>query len=138
MPKKKRNPKNPGQVIIPAGHPNPPEPHEVDAAMALARHYKVVVEFIIPVDDYRRKSADILMLDLEWEIKCPKGASRATVENQFRRASKQSGNIIIDTRRTRLRYKMIEKNVIFELKKHPSVKKVVLIDKSDNIIEIQT
>ena len=62
MGKKRRKKVNPGQVIIPAGHPNPPEPHEVEAAYILARHYQETVEFLIPVDDYKRKSADVLQL----------------------------------------------------------------------------
>ena len=30
---------NPGQVIISAGHPSPPAPHEVSTAWILAHHY---------------------------------------------------------------------------------------------------
>jgi hypothetical protein len=87
------------------------------------------VEFLIPVDDYKRKSADVAFLGVEWELKCPMGASKSTIENQFRRASKQSRNIIIDTRRTKLDYQTIEGRVLFELTKHPSVKRLILIDK---------
>jgi len=112
-----------GQVIIPAGHLNPPEPHEVDAAFILANHYQTDVEFLIPIDDYKRKTADIKMLGVEWEIKCPAGNSKYTIQEQFRRASKQAKNIIIDTRRTKLEYKNIEKSVSFEIKKRPYVKK---------------
>ena len=137
MGKKKRKKINPGQVIIPAGHPNPPEPHEVEAAYILARHYQETVEFLIPVDDYKRKSADIVMLGVEWEIKCPHGASKSTIGNQFRFASKQSKNIIIDTRRTSLEYESIEKRVLFETKRRPTIKRVVLIDKLEKVIEIQ-
>ena len=137
MARKKRKQPNPGQVIIPAGHPNPPEQHEVDSAMVLARHYQTTVEFIIPIDDYKRKSADVAFLGVEWELKCPMGNSKSTIENQFRRGSKQSRNLIIDTRRTRLDYQTIENRVLFELKKHPSVKRIVLIDKLEKIIEIQ-
>ena len=54
MSKKKRKGDNPGRVIIPVNHPNPPEQHEVDAATVLACHYQSTVEFLIPVDDYKR------------------------------------------------------------------------------------
>jgi len=83
MAKKKRKQINPGLVTIPVGHPSPPEPHEVDAAMILARHYKCAVEFLAPVDDYKRKTADIVMLGVLWEIKSPIGASKSTIGNQF-------------------------------------------------------
>jgi len=137
MIKKKDKQLNLGQVIIPASHPNPPEPHEVNAAYVLARHYQSTIEFLIPVDDYKRKSADISMFGVEWEIKCPTGKSKYTIQEQFRRASKQAKNIIIDTRRTKLKYNIIEKSVFFELRKRPSIKKVVLINKFEKVVEIQ-
>ncbi|MCL2766054.1 MAG: hypothetical protein FWD21_00035 [Peptococcaceae bacterium] len=137
MAKKKGKQLNLGQVIIPGNHPNPPLPHEVDTALALARHYQTTVEFLIPIDDYMRKTPDVALLGVEWELKCPTGASKSTIENQFRRGSRQSRNIIIDTRRTKLDYQTIENRVLFELKKHPSVKKAVLIDKFERVIEIQ-
>lgn len=134
--KKKRRQPNPGQVVIPTDHPNPPEPHEVDVAYILARHYRTAVEFLVPIDDYKRRSADIVMLAVTWEIKCPTGASKSTIRNQFRRASRQSKNIIIDMRRTKLKSKKIEKEVLFQIKERPYIKKVILIDKSEKVLEI--
>ena len=136
MSKRKNNKANLGQVIIPTGHPNPPEPHEIDTAYILASHYQETVKFIVPIDDYKRKSADIIMLGIEWEIKCPQGASKSTIGNQFRFASKQSKNIILDTRRTKLDYENIVNKVLFEIKKRPSIRKVVLIDKFSKVVEI--
>lgn len=140
MAKKKRKQNDPGRVIIPGNHPNPPLPHEVDTAMVLSRYYQTTVEFIIPTDDFKRKTADIAMLGVEWELKCPTGTSKGTIENQFRRASKQSKNIIIDTRRTTLEYERIEKTVLFVMKTRPSMKnvnKIILIDKFENVIAIK-
>ena len=136
--KKKGFEPNPGKVIIPGGLPHSPEQHELAAAYALARHYRTTVEFIIPVDDYLRKSADIVMLGVEWEIKCPTGKSKSTIRNQFWRASNQSKNIVIDTRRTKLKYKSIETDVLFQIKERPYIKKVILISKTEKIIEILT
>ena len=137
MRKKKGKQLNPGQVIIPASHPNPPEPHEVDVAMVLARHFQSSVEFLIPVDDYKRKSADIVMLGVEWEIKCPVGASKSTIGNQLRWASKQARNIVLDTRHTKLQYEGIEKKVQFEVNRKSTIKKAILINKFGKVIEIQ-
>ena len=133
---KKKKDINPGKVIIPAGHPNPPDPHEVDVAMILASHYRTEVKFLLPIDDYKRKTADIVMHGVAWEIKCPIGKSKYTIQEQFRRASKQAKNIIIDTRRTKLKYNIIEKSVQLELKKRPSINKTLLINKSKKVIEV--
>ena len=137
MAKKKDNQKNTWNVVIPNNHPNPPDLHEINVAMILSRHYQTMVAFIVPVDDYKRKSADIIMLGIEWEIKCPSGTSKSTISGQFQRASKQSKNIIIDSRRTKLKFPEIEKRVLNEVKKRLSINKVILIDKNDKIIEIQ-
>jgi len=40
-------------------------------------------------------------------------------------------------RRTKLDYQIIESRVLFELRKHPSVKRAILIDDFEKIIEIQ-
>ena len=133
---KKKKQKNKAKVIIPLGHPNPPEQHEIDAAMILASHYNTKVEFIVPVDDYLRKSADLIMSGVEWEMKSPIGYSKATIENQFRRASKQSKNMVIDTRRTKLDDKDIEKAILRETKKPSAIKRVILINKFGEIVVI--
>jgi len=135
--RKKDKQLNLGQVIIPRGHPSPPEPHEVDAALILARHFRCTVEFLVPIDDYKRKTADIVMFGALWEIKSPIGASKSTIGNQFQFASKQSRNIILDTRRTKLNYESIKKRVLFELIKRPIIKKVILIDKFEKVVEIK-
>ena len=136
MAKRKDKNQNPGQVTFSVSSPNPPLPHEIDAAWVLAYHYRSTVEFITPVDDYKRKSADIFMLGVEWEIKSPTGKSKYTIQEQFRRASKQAKHIIIDTRRTKLKYDFVEKCVVFELSKRPSIKRVILIDKKKKVVEI--
>jgi len=136
MAKSKDKKLNHVQVIIPVNHPNPPESHEVDTAMVLARHFQSSVEFRIPVDDFMRKSADVAMLNVEWELKCPKGSAQSTIQNLFRRASKQAKNIIIDTRRTKLDYEIVRKRVLFEMKKRPYVKRVNLIDKFEKVVEV--
>ena len=137
MAKKKSKELNPAQVVIPGNHPNQPLPHEVDVAMILSCYYQTTVVFLIPVDDYKRKSADIIMHGVEWEIKCPRGDSRSTISNTLRWATKQSGNIIIDTRHTKLEYDDIEKKVQFEVGRKASIKKAILINKLGIVVEIQ-
>ena len=135
MNRKKSQQETTGKVLIPGNHPNPPEQREVDAALILSHHYQTTVEFQVPVDDFKRKTADIVMLGAEWEIKTPVGTSKNTVYKQFRRASKQAKNIIIDTRYTKLKFESIEKSVLIEIEKRKSIRKVILIDKTKKIVE---
>ena len=137
MSRKQNKQKKSGNVIIPNNHPNPPTQKEVDVAVILSSHYQIDIEFIIPVDDYKRKSADILMFNVAWEIKGPVGNSKSTIGNQFKFASKQSKNIVLDTNHTKLDYDFIVKKVQFEIKKRPAIKKVILIDKSKKVVEFK-
>jgi len=136
MSKKKHKQHNPGQVIFPANHPNPPQQHEIDVAYILARYYRTTVEFLIPIDDFKRKSADIKMFGIQWEIKSPVGGSKSTIQNQFRRGAKQSKNIILDVRRTKLKYEIAQKRVRFELQKHPHLNKIILVENLKNFVNV--
>ena len=133
--RKKSKQFNTGKVIIPVGHPNPPAPHEEDVAKILAHHYETTDEFIMPIDDCKRKTPDILMNGATWEIKSPIGKSKSTIGTQFSRASKQANNIVLDTRHTKLKYERIETSVKLEMKKRHTIKKVILINKTKKIVE---
>lgn len=91
------------------------------------------VEFL-PVSHIH--TADIKFRNKEWEIKSPKGNSNRTIENNMRLALKQSKNIIIDLSRI----KIDEKKAIKEIKRQTllikQVKKVIIITKTQKIIEI--
>ena len=137
MVKKKHKQPNPGRVIIPGGHPNPPDSFELDVACILVDHYRCDVVFIIPTYDYKRKTADIMMNGVEWEIKCPTGASKSTIGNQLRWGSKQSKSIVMDSRHTSLDYEEIEKRVKYEVLSKSSIKRVILINKTGKIVEIR-
>jgi hypothetical protein len=129
---------NLGQVIIPAGHPNPPEPHEIEAAWLLARHYQCTVEFLIPIDGFKVKTPDFQMLGLLWELKSPVSDSkRRCVSGQFDRASDQSKNIVFDARRTKLEDEFLLKRIDYELSKRKSVKRVIFISMEKIVIEIK-
>ena len=78
------------------------------------------------------------MFGVEWEMKSPTGKSKYNIQDQLRRASKKSKNIIIDTRRTKLNDEQIEKDIVIVLKKRPSINKIILINKFEKVIEIST
>jgi hypothetical protein len=123
-------------VIIPENHPNPPETHEIEAAWILARHFKCIVEFIIPLDDYKRKTPDILMNGRVAEIKSPEGNSRKnTIRNQFDRANKQLANdLVIDSRSTKLDDKILCQAIEKELQARHRIKRVILIKKDAKVL----
>lgn len=94
-----------GKTIIPANIR--PEPHELEVAHILAA-LGHIIEFLPPSNIKGIYSPDILMDKQIWEIKSPIGHSKWTIENIYKKAQKQSENIIFDLRRI----DMVEKNAI--------------------------
>jgi hypothetical protein len=88
-----------GKTIIP--YDSLPESHELKTAHFFNK-LGYDVEFLIPLDQPNRKTPDIRMLGLEWEIKAPRGNGKHTIEHIFRKAVKQSRYIIIDLHFTKI------------------------------------
>ena len=126
-------------VIIPPNHPNPPEPHEIDTAWVLARHFNCIVSFVIPVNDYARPSLDILMQGVLHEMKSPTGKSLShTVKAQFDRATSQHAAVLVlDGRRTKLTDEHIISKIKNELEHRRRIKRVIFITKSESVLEFE-
>ena len=78
-----------------------PEDHEYETARYFAdRGYDI--EFIPPSNSPNIHTPDFIMDGVAWEVKCPTGKSKRTIENNFRKAILQSDNIIFDLRRSGL------------------------------------
>ncbi len=70
-----------------------------------------------------------------WEIKSPIGSStKSTLQAQFR-GLKQSRNLIIDGKRTKLDDVLLQKQISVEIAKHHRVGRVLFITKDAKIIE---
>ena len=123
-------------VVLPADSPTPPQPHEIEVAWILARHFGVMVEFLRPSDGYRMKTADMVMNGLIWEIKSPIGSGRSTVPNQFRRASKQSRYVVFDARRIHLDESRVLAEVLREAETHRHIKAILFITKAGVVLSI--
>jgi hypothetical protein len=123
-------------VIIPSNLDVLPEPHEIEVAWILARHFSCSVQFMKRIDSYKIKTPDIEMLGIQWEMKSPTGNSKTTIRRQFARASKQSKYIVIDSRRSELPETIFENRLRYELSEWRSVKKVILITKAGKVVEI--
>jgi len=125
-------------VIIPADLDNPPEPHEIEAAWIMARHYNCAVKFLKPIIGYKIKTADFVIQGVLWEHKCPISKShRRCVNVQLDRASQQARCIIFDARRTELNDEFLKKQLYKELSTRHSIRKLVFITKNSEIIELK-
>ncbi|WP_460023469.1 CdiA C-terminal domain-containing protein [Lactovum odontotermitis] len=76
---------------------NPPRSEEFETVKFLSSLGKNI-KFIEPVRILGAHTPDIEMDKLKWEIKCPKGTSKRTLEHAFTAAMHQSPNLIFDLR----------------------------------------
>ena len=129
---KNRNMKRRKGKIIPNGVIL--EPHEYETVTFLTEQ-GFNIELIKPTHTPKMKNPDIMMNGLIWEMKCPQGKSWKTVEQNFKAATKQSGNIVFDLRK----YKGKEDEAIRCLKRrfHQTSKcrKLKIITKSQEILD---
>lgn len=85
-----------GEIIIQSGINV--WPHELKTAKALASA-GYIVEFVKKSENDYEKTPDVLINDTLWEMKAPKSSKLHMVEQNLRRALKQSGNVVFDSRR---------------------------------------
>jgi hypothetical protein len=95
------------------------------------------VELLPPVQRKGARTPDILMLDLEWEMKSPQSNGKYTIEHSFRSALKQSPNIIFDIRGS----KMPEQKCIAEIERRfndfKKVNRVMIITKRQGLLDFK-
>jgi len=108
-------------------------PHELRVAeiLTLAGHS---IEFI---KESNLHTADILLDGVEFEIKSPKTANTNSLEHLLKKALKQSPNIIIDTSRMKnSRDDNIRKFLITQAKSRKQIKRLIMVTKRGQIIDI--
>ena len=114
-----------GKIIIPAGVK--PWPHELRTAE---------IRFL---EESSLHTADVLLDSIEFEIKSPKSANANSLEHLLKKALKQSSNIIIDTSRMKnSRNNNVKKFLISQAKSRKQIKKLIMITKRGQIIDISS
>lgn len=112
---------------------SPPEKAEFETAKYFAELGKDII-FIDPSDIPNQHTPDIKMDGAEWEIKCPTGDSKRTIENNMRKAVKQSHNIIFDLRHTKLSESKSIAKLEHEFKINTRLKKLYIIRKDRTLL----
>lgn len=93
------------------------------------------IQLIPPVQEKGLKTPDLTIDGVPWEMKAPIGNGKRTVQNTLIRAGKQSENIIIDLRRS----KMPENQAIRDFEKEffatKKLKQMKIITKKEEILD---
>ena len=126
-----------GEVRIPADAENVWK-HEIMTAHALAKA-GYSVEFLPAMNNNDTKSPDILMDGMKWEIKAPKTDKMSAIERNLKRATKQSGNIIIDSQRLhRLQDRAVQRFLVQKFKQQKTIKRLLFVNRRRETIDIST
>ena len=127
------NYKQRGKIIIPAGRK--PWPHELRVAniLAMAGHS---IEFL---PESNASTADILLDEVEYEIKSPFTNKSDKLERNIKRGLKQSKNIIFDSSRIKnMRDDNLRRFLIKKAREQKQIGKLILITKRGQIIDIKS
>ena len=113
-----------------------PKTHEESAAVLLSRYFMSDVIFIV---ESGYGSPDIKIGNIEWELKSPEGASHYTIQNNMRKAGRQSKNIVIDLRRLKIHQKRAIGYIhaFLENTAASKLKRVIVITKSGKILVLR-
>ena len=120
-------------VIIPVDLKPSPARYELTAAALLANHFKTNVTFI---PQSGQKTPDFLINTTGWELKSPTGKGKHNIEHQIKAGIKQSRNIIFDARRSKIHIYKIRSEVRNQIQRKKKIKRLLLIEKDNRIVEI--
>ena len=126
-------PKKSYDVILP--HDYKVQSAELEAASILANYFQGNVRILSPSNDYMVKTADFIINEISYELKSPITKSVRSIENMIHLATKQSGNVIVDIRKSKITEKRMVKLCEDLLKYYKKLSKIVLIVKNKKVLE---
>lgn len=112
------------------------EKHEYQTVLFLL-DYGFDVELIRPTNIPKMHSADLWMLGKAWEMKGPEGKSLDTIEHAFKRAGRQSENIIIDLRRMKIETRFLLRFAKKLMRDSKRIKILWIITKEGKLLDIK-
>lgn len=111
-------------------------PHELRTAKALAASGHDVV-FVRRIGGDRVKTPDIEMDGILWEMKCPETGQTKSLQRVLRRASAQSGNVLIDSSRMKgVSDQAVERELRRLKPLVKAVRRLILVNKERKVIDL--
>lgn len=110
------------------------EKHELNMVLVFTQ-LGYDVELIAVSSTPYSKTPDIIISGKAWEMKSPVGRSKSTLEHCFKKAAKQSENVIIDIRRTKIEEAAAISQLENLFQKSKRVKRLKMISKKGKVID---
>ncbi len=93
------------------------------------------VELIPPSNSPKSKTPDFMMGGVAWEMKSPQGKSKTSLEHIFKKATRQSENIIIDLSHSKMKEEIAIKEIEKRFHQTSSCRKLKIITRSHKLLE---
>lgn len=123
-------------VIIPVDIKPRPNIYEQEVARILAYKFQSDVRFVPPRYSLHTPDLQIVKTSEFWEIKNIRGNGKNTIEDNLKRAARQSNNVVISLLRTKMTSSQAAARIRYFLNHpHGDIKKVILVTKSKRAIE---
>ncbi len=124
------------KVIIPVDIKPYPDSYEEMVARILARKFQSDILFVQPTGSLHTPDLQVAKTREFWEIKNIRGNGKNTIEDNLKRAAKQSRNVVISLLRSKMPYTQAVARIRHNLNEaHGNIKKVILITKSGKTID---
>jgi hypothetical protein len=110
--------------------------HERRTARSIA-NTGLTVEFILESTQDLTKSPDLVIDGVHWEMKSPTTDKLKQIENNLKKANRQSKNIIIDSQRVRrIPDKKIQAFLLARLQSQKSIERLLFVNRRREVIDI--
>ncbi|MCL1876569.1 hypothetical protein FWF74_00800 [Candidatus Saccharibacteria bacterium] len=112
-------------------------PHEAATAKALAA-VGHEVRFIKKSERDRETSADAYIDGEKWEMKAPRSSKLSAVEDNLKKATKQSDKIVFDSRRMKLvPDRAIERELTSQFHKSNRISQIRFVNRHGEVVDIE-
>lgn len=124
------------KVIIPIDLKPYPDPYEEKVARILARKFQSDVLFVQPTNSRHTPDLQVVNTDEFWEIKNIRGNGKNTIEDNLKKAARQSNSVVISLLRSKMTSIQATARIRYFLSRpHGKIKNIILITKNEKTID---
>ena len=123
-------------VIVPISVSPLPDEYEMRVARVLAYKFQSDVVFVAATNSLHTPDLRIARTGELWEIKNLRGNGKNTIEDNLKKAAKQSSNVVVSLLRSKMMPTQAIARIRYNLKRsHGGIKKVILVTRGGRCID---
>lgn len=124
------------KVIIPVDMKPYPDSYEEKVARILARKFQSDMLFVPPTYSLHTPDLQVVNTGKFWEIKNIRGNGKNTIEDNLKKAAKQSSNVVVSLLRSKMTSTQAAARIRYFLSRpHGNIKNIILVTKGGKTID---